>query len=146
MASGDDTGTTSTTGRLVRRGAAIRTALLLAALTAAGTGTAASDGVRWFGARGPTCPLGACLGPIACPGCGLCRSTVAALHGQFATAVAAHPAGPVLALLLLTGSALHLDILRRRRETALHARCRRAGHILFVIAVTAGWLFRLGTS
>jgi hypothetical protein len=92
--------------------------------------------------RGPQCPLGACLGPLACPGCGLLRSTAAALQGDFAFAFAAHPAGPVTALLLLGGALVSFDVLRVRHELPRHRAAVRLGRRVFVAAVIGGWLLR----
>ncbi|HEX5054175.1 MAG TPA: DUF2752 domain-containing protein [Planctomycetota bacterium] len=93
--------------------------------------------------RGPACPLGSCLGPLACPGCGLVRGTSAALQGQWSLAWHAHPAGPAIAALLVSAILLHLDILRHRVERPAHRRARRIGHRLLVAAVLLGWLLRL---
>lgn len=124
------------------RAAQWRTAGFLFALAGGFTATISRDGATWFGLRGPPCPLGACFGSVACPGCGLLRSTAAALHGDLSLAWATHPAGPVVALLLLGGAALHLDILRRRCEVPWHRIARRFGHVAFATAVLLGWTFR----
>jgi hypothetical protein len=128
------------------RAAAVRSAGLVAALAAGWSATVRVDGASWFGVRGPQCPLGACLGPLVCPGCGLLRSTAAALQGDFAFAFAAHPAGPVVAVLLLGGAVVHFDILRRRREEPVHRHWRLIGQRAFVIALLAGWLGRALTA
>lgn len=128
------------------RPALLRTGLLLGGIAAGVGATVTADGATWFGLRGPRCALGACLGAIACPGCGLLRSTARALHGDFAGAFAAHPTGIAVAALLLTGTLVHFDILRRRRELPAHRHLRRAGHWTFVLSLAAGWLFRLSSS
>jgi hypothetical protein len=120
----------------------LRGAGLAAALAAGWCATVTADGASWFGVRGPQCPLGACLGPLACPGCGLLRSTAAALQGDVAFAFGAHPAGPVVAALLLGGALVHFDVLRRRREEPVHRRWRTFGQRAFTIALIAGWLMR----
>lgn len=112
-------------------------------LAAGWTATVDAGGAAWFGVRGPACPLGACLGPLACPGCGLLRATAATLQGDLALAFAAHPAGIAVATLLLLGAVLHFDILRRGGERPLHGRWRRAGRCAFVLALGIGWLLRL---
>ena len=124
----------------------LRTGLLLGGIAAGVGARVTTDGATWFGVRGPRCPLGACLGEIACPGCGLLRSTASALQGDFASAVAAHPTGLAVAGLLVAGTLLHFDILRRRRELPAHRRLRRAGHWTFVLSLAAGWLYRLSNS
>lgn len=121
----------------------LRTAGLVGALVAGFTATVQADGASWFGHRGPACPLGACFGPLACPGCGLLRSTAAALQGDLGFAFGLHPTGPVVAGLLLLGTAVHFDILRRRCEGTAHRRWRRLGHRTFVVALAIGWLLRL---
>jgi hypothetical protein len=121
---------------------AIRTAAFAAALLAGATANVTRDSATWLGVRGPQCPLGACLGPLACPGCGLLRSTAAALQGDFALAWATHPAGLATAALLVLGTVLHFDILRRRRELPAHRRWRRVGHVAFAVSLFAGWSVR----
>jgi hypothetical protein len=118
-------------------------ALTIGALAAGWTAAVTADGATWFGLRGPACPLGACFGPLACPGCGLVRGTAAALQGDLALAFAAHPAGIVIAALLLAGAVLHFDVLRRRREVPAHRRWRRVGRWLFLVALPLGWLARI---
>lgn len=111
-------------------------------LAAGWTATVGADGAAWFGVRGPACPLGACLGSLACPGCGLLRATAATLQGDLALAFAAHPAGIAVAALLALGTALHFDILRRGGEMPWHRPWRRAGRYAFALAVGSGWLLR----
>jgi hypothetical protein len=124
------------------RPALLRTAGFAGALAVGFAATVTRDGATWFGVRGPHCPIGSCLGPLACPGCGLLRSTAAALQGDFALAFAAHPAGIAVAALLLGGAVLHFDILRRRCELPAHRRLRRLGRTTFVAAVLLGWCVR----
>ncbi|MCB9877442.1 MAG: DUF2752 domain-containing protein [Planctomycetes bacterium] len=111
----------------------------------AATATVTPDAARWFGLRGPHCPLGSCLGPLACPGCGLVRSVAATVQGDLGAAWTYHPAGPVVAALFAGTALLHLDILRRARELPAHRWLRRAGRITFLVAVLGGWIFRLLT-
>jgi hypothetical protein len=124
------------------RGARVRAGLLAAAVVAGVSARVDPDAARWFGLRGPTCPLGACLGPLICPGCGLLRSTAASLQGDFAFAFTLHPVGPATALLLLGALLLHLDILRRGHERPRHRRWQRCGGLLFAASVLAGWALR----
>ena len=100
------------------------------------------DAVTWFGVRGPHCPIGLCLGPMACPGCGLVRSVVATLHGDPLAAWQLHPTGPVVALLAAAGVVLESDVLRRGTEASMHRSLRRSGRHLLVVAIFAGWLRR----
>ena len=127
------------------RAAAWRTAGFVGALIVGYSATATRDGATWFGVRGPYCPLGACFGPLACPGCGLLRSTAAALQGDLSLAVACHPAGPVVAALLWLGLLLQVDALRGG-EARWHRRARTAGAIAFTGSVIFGWLLRIGTA
>lgn len=116
------------------------------ALALAATATVRPDAASWAGVRGPHCPLGACLGAVACPGCGLVRSVAASVHGEFGAAFAFHPAGPVVAATLVGAALVHFDILRRRRELPGHRALRRVGHRLFAGSVLAAWLLRLLTT
>ena len=104
------------------------------------------DGASWFGVRGPQCPVGACLGPLACPGCGLVRATASALQGDLGAALAAHPAGPVVAVLLLASTVLHADRLRAGAPTVPHDALRRLGRRVLAAAILGGWLLRLAVS
>lgn len=125
--------------------ARLRTSLLVAAVLAGATAEVDPEAARWFGLRGPVCPLGACLGPLACPGCGLVRGVAASLQGDLAAGAAAHPAGPAIAVLLVAALGLHLHILRRGHEGAFHTRWRRRGQRLFAGLVLLGWILRLAT-
>jgi hypothetical protein len=102
------------------------------------TATVADDAARWFGIRGPQCPLGACLGERHCPGCGLVRATASALQGDVAAAWRLHPAGLAIAVLLPLAFCVHLQILRRGHVTPAHVRLRRLGRVAFVAAVLLG--------
>jgi len=112
------------------------------ATIAALTAKVGPDAATWFGVRGPECPLEACLGPIACPGCGLVRSTCATLQGDLGKAFAYHPGGIVIAVLLPATALLHLHILRTGHVEARHRALRRDGYIAFVLAVAIGWAIR----
>ncbi|MFT4515317.1 MAG: hypothetical protein ACI89X_004097 [Planctomycetota bacterium] len=106
------------------------------------TATVRPEAATWFGMRGPECPLALCLGPIACPGCGLVRSTSSALQGDFSEAFTMHPGGIGIALLLPATFAVHFDILRRGRECPGHRRLRRVGYALTSTCIVLGWLIR----
>lgn len=137
-----------------------------AALLAGATATVRPDAATWFGVRGPHCPLGACLGPLACPGCGLVRSTAATLQGDLSVAWAIHPAGPVIAGLLVATCAVNFAAVCRyaprgaatRRDLhsataatpappnaptlSLALRLRRPARIVLPVAILIGWLLR----
>ena len=51
---------------------------------------------------------------IACPGCGMTRSLIATGHLHFVDAVAFHPLGPPVLILLLLYSLMHVIKLRSR--------------------------------
>lgn len=127
------------------RAAAWRTAGFVGALAVGYSAHATRNGATWFGVRGPYCPLGTCFGPLACPGCGLLRSTAAALQGDLPLAWSCHPAGPVVAALLWLGLLLHADVLRRG-EARWHRRARAVGVIAFTGSVIFGWMLRIGTA
>lgn len=113
------------------------------ALLAGATAEVEADAARWFGVRGPHCPLGTCLGEHACPGCGLVRGVAATLQGRFGDALTFHPGAPAVALLLLGTFAAHLHIVRAGRESPGHRRLLRVGHLAFATVVLAGWTLRL---
>lgn len=112
------------------------------AMTAGFTASVGNDAATWFGVRGPHCPLEACLGPVACPGCGLVRATCSALQGDLSNAFTYHPGGIILAALLPATAALHFHILRRGRVLPVHQKLRRAGHLAFASAIVIGWALR----
>jgi hypothetical protein len=112
------------------------------ALAAAWTADVAPDGASWFGVRGPRCPVALCLGPLACPGCGLVRGVAAAVQGDLAGAFTAHPGAPLVALLLLAATVLHVGALRARTVRRWHARARCAGRVALLAAILGGWLLR----
>ena len=89
------------------RGAALlRMAGAAATLAIASFATVENDAARWGSFRGPRCVLGACLGPSACPGCGLVRSVASFVHGEVSRAFWFHPGGIAVALLLVFSFAL----------------------------------------
>ena len=134
---------TSESPSQTRRETVVRVGLLGSALAVAVTASLGSDGARWYGVAGPACPLGSNIDPVACPGCGLLRSTAASLQGDMSYALLANPAGPVVALLLVAGLLLNLDILRRGSQPRLHLNLRRRGQTALVLSVFAGWILRL---
>ena len=54
---------------------------------------------------------------IPCPNCGMTRSVILALHGEFGAAMQLNPAGPLLVLGALAASALLALAAMRARET-----------------------------
>ena len=94
------------------------------------------------GIAGPTCPIGAVLGPTVCPGCGLTRSTALILHGDWAAATAVHPGGWIIVLLCAAGALLYADVARRGARTTTHDRLLRAGRVAFLTGIASTWLAR----
>ena len=128
---------------LVRAPYAIRALLSAAALVAAGTADVSEDAARWGGMRGPSCLVGQCLGPHACPGCGLVRSVASVVQGDVARSLAFHPGGIVAGAALLALFAWNLTLIA---FPGLDARGRRLGLAVCkasVILVLAGWILRL---
>jgi hypothetical protein len=96
-----------------------------------------------LGHAGPTCPVGATLGPVACPGCGLTRSTALILQGDWSTAFAVHPGGWIIVLLCSAGALIHGDILRRGSASRRHRRLLRAGRWVLLLGLAGSWLWRM---
>ena len=113
-------------------------------MTVGFTATVTPSAATLFGVRGPHCPLGACLGPLACPGCGLVRSTCSALQGDLGSSFLYHPGGVVIAALLPATAALNLHILLHGRVLPIHQKLQRAGYIACASAIVLGWLLRYG--
>lgn len=87
--------------------------------------------------HGPVlCPIRRLTG-IPCPGCGLTRSFVYTMHGQFGDAVAAHAFGPLLVALIVVACVLvPVRALRGRPPI----RMRRVVTHPVAIAFIVGWL------
>lgn len=87
--------------------------------------------------HGPViCPFRLLTG-LPCPGCGLTRSWVHALHGDIGASLAAHPFGlPLLILVLVLAVVLGV---RRRQHREGPDLNRLVRHPL-TIAVLVGWL------
>lgn len=126
------------------RGAAWR-ALVLPSLVLALARTADvhADAARWFGMRGPHCPLGSWLGACACPGCGLVRATALAAQGAFAQAWRMHPGGLAVAAVCAGAVLLQLDVLRRGSRLDAHARWQRLGRRTLAAGILLGWGVRI---
>ena len=78
---------------------------------------------------------------LPCPTCGLTRSMVMALHGQFARAWQMAPGGPVLlAGALLAAVALLLWGVRQKQVPHAATRWIRAGAMVYAAAAMAIWL------
>jgi len=110
-----------------RRDSLTRLAILLGLVVVGLLMRADTKTATLFGVEGPRCPLRRVLGDAVCPGCGLTRATVLALHADFATSWRVHPAGILLVLTCLGGIAVHLDILCRRGKHAGHEAILRVG-------------------
>lgn len=104
------------------------------------------DTLRLAGIELPILCTVRAISGLPCPGCGLTRSVVAALHGELARAVAAHPIGPlVLAWLLLEGArhALWLAVPKRRAAIEVGGRLLDRGGLLLAGVLFATWVVRL---
>lgn len=88
-------------------------------------------------ANGPViCPFRLLTG-LPCPGCGLTRSWVFAVHGDIGASLSAHPFGlPLLGLVLVLAVVL---LIRRAGRRAGPNLDRLVRHPL-TVAVLAGWL------
>ena len=82
---------------------------------------------------------------LPCPTCGMTRSLVLSLHGEWARAWRLMPAGPVaLAGLLSLGAALlALAVIERRSGRKAEARaqaCIRRGALIYAATTTVVWM------
>lgn len=105
--------------------------------------TVDSENATLLGLSGPPCVIGEVLGPRACPGCGITRSTALVMHGAWYEALVLHPAGWMVVLLCAAGALVHIDILRRGARSANHDRLLRVGWAIFAGGLTLAWLLRL---
>lgn len=80
---------------------------------------------------------------IPCPGCGLTHSWVAAAHGEFAAAFAAHPFGPLLMLAAATWLGARLV---RWQWRPWQARLERPLFLAFLVSFIAFGLWRAGVT
>jgi|FLOH01.1.fsa_nt_gi hypothetical protein len=98
-----------------------------------------------FGVEGPVCFLGELGGDLACPSCGLTRSTSLILQGEISSGIALNPNGLLVVLFATVGFGLGaLSFLSARAEGLLQRFSQRAGR-LFMTALLSVWLFRLFT-
>ncbi len=74
----------------------LRPRVVALCIAAMGAAQLSASTVGW----GIRCPFHALTG-LPCPGCGLTRSVLALLHGNFAQSIALHPFGPLLFFALL---------------------------------------------
>jgi hypothetical protein len=74
---------------------------------------------------------------LPCPTCGLTRSMVMALHGEFARAWHMAPGGPVLLVGALLAAAAMITWAARGGEAP---RWMRAGAMVYAVAATVIWL------
>ena len=102
-----------------------------------------ADAARWFGVRGPHCPLGSWLGECACPGCGLVRGTALAAQGAFLKAWQVNPGGFVVVAVCSGAVLLHLDVLRSGARRPGHTRLQRLGRIALATGILLAWALRL---
>ena len=94
----------------------------------------------FFGVEGPRCPVGDLAG-WPCPGCGLTRGFVTAVHGEWAESFSAHPAAVLIVLLAAAGAAAHAFV-AYRGEIARPLRIGfRIGRVAFLLAMvlTTAW-------
>ncbi len=93
-----------------------------------------------FGVEGPRCPVGDSAG-WPCPGCGLTRGFVTAVHGDWAESFSVHPAAALIVFLAAAGAAAHTFV-AYRGEIARPLRIGfRIGRIAFFAALvfTMAW-------
>ncbi len=99
-----------------------------------------------FGFSGLPCPAGTLLGESVCPGCGLTRSTALVMHGRFAEALRLHAGGFFVVFACLAGFLVHGHSLLVRHRSPRHDALLRAGRVLFVAGIVAGWAAKLAGS
>jgi hypothetical protein len=125
-----------------RRNSLLRLAILASALLVGLLMHADAETATLFGVEGPRCPLRKALGEQACPGCGLTRATVLALHGELSSSWRVHPAGILLVLACVGGIVVHLDILWKRRKRAGHETILRVGGRTLAAGLVVAGLLR----
>ena len=130
--------------RTVRCAALRALAMPTAVLVLARTAEVHADAARWFGMRGPHCPLGSWLGECACPGCGLVRGTALAAQGAFAEAWRVNPGGFAVVAVCTGALLMQLDVLRRGARLRIHERLQRLGRITLTVGILLAWALRLG--
>jgi hypothetical protein len=92
-----------------------------------------------------TCVSRAWFG-VECPGCGLTRSAIHLVHGDWRSSLAAHRLGWLLVLAALVHFPYRILALARRKDFLLHPRLVRGfGHAL-VFLLIANWLFNVSRS
>ena len=120
-------------------------ALLLFALPLLVGAVAEADEHRasFLGMEPVSCPIRIVSGEHACPGCGLGRSTVLAVHGRLSRSWRVHAAGVLVVVLCVGGIAVHTHILATRRRRRGHDLVLRCGHRLFVLGLLGAWIMHL---
>ena len=127
----------------VRAAHAARAGGFVLALLAAATATVGDDAARWFSMRGPSCVVGSCLGPHACPGCGLVRSVASAVQGDLARSFSFHPAGGIVALALVALACSEAWAATVPGGAPMARVALRAVPSFAAAAVLVGWILRL---
>jgi len=117
--------------------------LLLLPLVAGALAHADERRATLFGVEGGPCLMRLAAGERACPGCGLSRGTVLAMHGEVGRSWNVHPAGIVVVALCAIGALVHAHLLLVRRRTRLHDWAFRAGWVVFGAGIVGAWLVRL---
>lgn len=79
---------------------------------------------------------------LNCPGCGMTRATVAALHGQLGAAWRFNPLGMLLLPLVILGGGLELLGWVRDRPPPWRLRLGAYGGWVIAVAVIAFWILR----
>ena len=126
-----------------RRRSLIASTILAAPLVLAWLASVDAVSARWFGVEGPACLWRSLFGELACPGCGLTRSTALVVQGDWGLATALHPAGWVVVFACLGGLAVHGHVLLGGRRGPRHERLLRWGRRGFVAALLAAWGMRI---
>jgi hypothetical protein len=126
-----------------RRRSLIASAILAVPLVLGWLASVDAESARWFGVEGPACTWRSLFGELACPGCGLTRSTALVVQGDWRLATALHPAGFAVVAACLGGLLVHGHVLLRGRRGPWHERLLSWGRRGFVAALLAAWGVRI---
>jgi len=127
----------------VLRGSALAVLLLAFPLVVGALAEADERHAALLGMEAAPCPIRLVAGDHACPGCGLSRSTVLAVHGELSRSWRVHAAGILILLLCVGGIAVHAHILATRRRSRWHERVLRFGRRLFALGLLGAWILHL---